>query len=105
MLHSNVMAAEKPETVQIETLPDGKRRVILSRNFEEKRDEDGASWVGDQAVFTLEFDRTESKEESESGFDSLKCIRKPVEGTSVSLPVGHALNDLRGKSEEKMTSK
>ena len=69
MLHSNVMAAEKPETVQIETLPDGKRRVILSRNFEEKRDEDGTSWVGDQAVFTLEFDRTESKEEIEAGFD------------------------------------
>lgn len=69
MLHSNVMAAEKPETVQIETLPDGKRRVILSRNFEEKRDEDGASWVGKQAVFTLEFDRTESKEEIEAGFD------------------------------------
>lgn len=69
MLHSNVMAAEKPEKVQIETLPDGKRRVVLSRNFEEKRDEDGASWVGDQAVLTLEFDRTESKEEIEAGFN------------------------------------
>ena len=69
MLHSNVMAAEKPETVQIETLPDGKRRVILSRDFEEKRDEDGASWVGKQAVFTLEFDRTESMEEIEAKFD------------------------------------
>lgn len=69
MLHSNVMAAEKPETVQIETLPDGKRRVILSRDFEEKRDEDGASWVGDQAVFALEFDRTESMEEIEAKFD------------------------------------
>ena len=69
MLHSNVMAAEKPETVQIETLPDGRRRGILSRNFEEKRDKDGASWVGDQAVFTLEFDRTEGREEIEAGFD------------------------------------
>ena len=69
MLHSNVMAAEKPETVQIETQPDGRRRVILSRNFEEKRDKDGASWVGEQAVFTLEFDRTESMEEIEAKFD------------------------------------
>ena len=69
MLHSNVMAAEKPEKVQIETLPDGERRVILSRDFEEKRDEDGANWVGEQAVFTLEYDRTESKEEIEAGFD------------------------------------
>ena len=69
MLHSNVMAAEMQEKVQIETLPDGKRRVILSRNFEEKRDEDGTSWVGEQAVFTLEFDRTESMEEIEAKFD------------------------------------
>ena len=68
MLHSNVMAAEKPETVEIEHLPGGTRRVVLSRNFEEKRDEDGTSWVGEQAVFTLEFDRTESKEEIEAGF-------------------------------------
>ena len=69
MLHSNVMAAEKPETVAIEHLPGGTRRVILSRDFEEKRDEDGTSWVGAQAVFTLEFDRTESKEEIEVKFD------------------------------------
>lgn len=69
MLHSNVMAAEKPEAVAIEHLPGGTRRVVLSRNFEVKRDEDGTSWVGEQAVFTLEFDRTESKEEIESGFD------------------------------------
>lgn len=69
MLHSKVMAAEKPEKVQIETLPDGKRRVILSRDFEEKRDEDGTSWVGAQAVFTLEFDRAESMEEIEAKFD------------------------------------
>ena len=69
MLHSNVMAAEKPEKVQIETLPDGKRRVILSRDFEEKRDEDGTSWVGAQAVFTLEFDRAESMEEIGVKFD------------------------------------
>ena len=69
MLHSKVMAAEMPEKVQIETLPDGKRRVILSRNFEEKRDEDGTSWVGEQAVFTLEYDRAESREEIEACFD------------------------------------
>lgn len=69
MLYNNVMAAEKPETVQIETLPDGKRRVVLSRNFAEKRDEDGASWVGEQAVFTLEYDRTESKDDIDAGFD------------------------------------
>ena len=69
MLHSKVMAAEMPEKVQIETLPDGKRRVILSRDFEEKRDEDGTSWVGEQAVFTLEFDRAESMEEIEVKFD------------------------------------
>lgn len=69
MLHSKVMAAEMPEKVQIETLPDGKRRVILSRDFEEKRDEDGTSWVGAQAVFTLEFDRAESMEEIEVKFD------------------------------------
>lgn len=69
MLHSNVMAAEKPETVQIETLPDGKRRVILSRNFEEKRDEDGASWVGDQADFCLEPDREETAEDIAAAFD------------------------------------
>lgn len=69
MLHSNVMAAEKPETVQIETLPDGKRRVILSRNFEEKRDEDGTSWVGEQAVFVLEPDRAETADDITAAFD------------------------------------
>ena len=69
MLHSNVMAAEKPETVQIETMPDGKRRVILSRNFLEVKTEEGSVWTGEQAVFGLEYDRTESKEEIEAGFN------------------------------------
>ena len=69
MLHNNVIATEKPEAVVIEHLPEGTRRVILSRNFEEKWDEDGTSWVGEQAVFTLELDRTESREEIEAGFD------------------------------------
>ena len=41
----------------------------MARNCEEKRDEDGTSWVGEQAVFTLEFDRTESMEEIEARFD------------------------------------
>ena len=69
MLHSNVMAAEKPEAVVIEQLPGGTRRVVLSRNFVEHQDEDGKSWVGEQAVFTLEYDRSEGKEEIEAGFD------------------------------------
>ena len=69
MLHSNVMAAKKPEAVVIENLPGGTRRVILSRNFEEKPGEGGVSWVGEQAVFTLEFDRADSVAEIEERFD------------------------------------
>lgn len=69
MLHSNVMAAEIPEKVQIETLPDGKRRVILSKNFVESETDEGIGWVGEQAVFTMGLDRTEAKEEIEAGFD------------------------------------
>lgn len=69
MLHDNVMAAEKPEAVVIEELPGGTRRVILSRNFAEKPGEDGTSWVGEQAVFTLEYDRADSAAEIEELFD------------------------------------
>lgn len=69
MLHNNVIAAEKPEPVVIENLPGGNRRVILSRNFEEKRDEDGVDWVGEQAVFVLEPDRAETVEDIAASFD------------------------------------
>lgn len=69
MLHSNVMAAEKPEAVVIEKLPGGTRRVVLSRNFVEHQDEDGTSWVGEQAVFTLEYDRAETAEDIATSFD------------------------------------
>lgn len=69
MLHSNVMAAEKPEAVVIEKLPDSTKRVILSRNFAEHHDEDGTSWSGEQAIFVLEPDRTETAEEIAAGFD------------------------------------
>lgn len=69
MLHSNVMAAEKPEAVVIEKLPGGTRRVVLSRNFTAHQDEDGTSWQGEQAIFALEPDRTETKEEIAASFD------------------------------------
>lgn len=69
MLHSNVMAAEKPETVAIEHLPGGTRRVVLSRNFVAHQDEDGTSWRGEQAVFVLEPDRAETAEDIAAGFD------------------------------------
>ena len=69
MLHSNVMAAEKPEAVVIEKLPGGTRRVVLSRNFSEHQGEEGTSWVGEQAVFTLDYDRSEGREEIEAVFD------------------------------------
>lgn len=69
MLHSNVMSAEKPEYAVVEQLPDGTRRVVLSKNITAVDDDDGRSWVFDQADFCLEPDRTETAEEIAAGFD------------------------------------
>ena len=70
MLHSNVMAAEKPEYVVVEQLPDGTRRVVLSKDAAAVENEDGKSWVFDQADFCLEPDRVETKESIQEHFDS-----------------------------------
>ena len=70
MLHSNVMAAEKPEYVVVEQLPDGTKRVILSKNATAVENEDGESWVFDQADFCLEPDREETKASIQDRFDS-----------------------------------
>ena len=69
MLHSNVMAAEKPEYVVVEQLPDGAQRVVLSKNASAVENDDGESWVFDQADFCLEPDRTETAEEIAAAFD------------------------------------
>ena len=63
MLHSNVMAAEMPEYVLVEKLPDGTKRVILSKNASAVENKDGKSWVFDQADFCLEPDREETAED------------------------------------------
>ena len=70
MLHSNVIAAEKPEYVVVEQLPDGTRRVVLSKDATAVESEDGKSWVFDQADFCLEPDREETKESIQERFDS-----------------------------------
>lgn len=70
MLHSNVMAAEKPEYVVVEQLPDGARRVVLSKDATAVENEDGQSWVFDQADFCLEPDRKETKASIQERFDS-----------------------------------
>ena len=69
MLHSNVMAAEKPEYVVVEQLPDGTKRVVLSKNASAAENEDGKSWVFDQADFCLEPDREEPAEDIAAAFD------------------------------------
>lgn len=70
MLHSNVMAAEKPEYVLVEKLPDGTKRVILSKNASAVENKGGKSWVFDQADFCLEPDREETKVSIQERFDS-----------------------------------
>ena len=70
MLHSNVMSAEKPEYVVVEKLPDGTQRVVLSKNASAVENEDGKSWVFDQADFCLEPDREETKASIQERFDS-----------------------------------
>lgn len=70
MLYSNVMAAEQPEAVVIESLPGGTRRVVLSKDFSTVENEDGQSFVFNQADFLLEPEREETKASIQERFDS-----------------------------------
>lgn len=70
MLHSNVMAAEKPEYVVVEQLPDGTKRVVLSKNASAVESEDGKNWFFDRADFCLEPDREETKASIQERFDN-----------------------------------
>lgn len=69
MLYVDVVTGDKPETVKIEILPGSTRRVILSRNFTRFEDQDGAGWRGEQAVFDLGADRTETAADISAAFD------------------------------------
>lgn len=69
MLYADVVTGKKPETVAMETLPDNTRRVILSRNFAQFEDQDGAGWRGQQAIFDLGADRTETAADISAAFD------------------------------------
>ena len=60
MLHINVIAGSVPDAVVVEELPDGGRRLVMSRDFAPFESEDGTGYVGKQADCLLPAGRQET---------------------------------------------
>lgn len=71
MLYNNVSCGENPPAVEVESLPDGSRRVILSRDFGEVTgpEGEGTSWQGQQVDFILPEGREETVTDIIGEFD------------------------------------
>ena len=57
MLYRNVCCGAVPEAVVVETLPDGGRRIVMNRDFEEvpvDGEDAGTTWMGQQVCFVLD---------------------------------------------------
>lgn len=63
MLHTNVITGTMPEPVVVEELPDGGRRLVMSKDFAPFESEDGTGYVGSQADCLLPAGREETVKE------------------------------------------
>lgn len=63
MLHTNVITGAMPEPVVVEELPDGGRRLVMSKDFTPFESEDGSGYVGNQADCLLPAGREETAKE------------------------------------------
>lgn len=75
MLFTNVTAKEKPDAVTIETLPEGRKRVLLTRNARKVTTEydDGitdTTYVYDEVVFLFPEDQTPTKTGIKANLDA-----------------------------------
>lgn len=65
MTYENVQSNTSPASVTIEALPDGRQRVILTRNVSEEQEEGQKLFRYDEAVFYVPDDRQATTEEIE----------------------------------------
>lgn len=70
MLYKDVCCGTMPEPVVVEALPEGSRRVVMSRDFAQVDDGDGGTaWQGQQADFVLDQGRDETAQDIAAAFD------------------------------------
>lgn len=72
MLYRNVCCGAMPEAVVVETLPEGGRRIVMSRDFVEvpmEGEDAGAAWMGRQVCFVLDDGREDTVEDISAAFD------------------------------------
>ena len=72
MLYRNVCCGAVPEAVVVEALPEGGRRIVMSRDFEEvpvDGEDAGTTWMGQQVCFVLDDGREDTVESISAAFE------------------------------------
>ena len=69
MLLKNTESSTRPSAVLLDEREDGRKDVRLAGEVREEEREDGKVYIYDEVIFTLDADRTETKEDIEEHFD------------------------------------